>query len=93
MLPCVVLSGKGVKRIKDAIVPACLLHLTFHHVTFVFASEDVKRALDPRTLDPSQTSSVLNNNLVNPPPPPPPPTPVSLDCVTPLFLNKCLLSF
>lgn len=36
---------------------------------FAFGSENVKRGLDPRTLERSQASSVLNNNSVNHPPP------------------------
>lgn len=87
---CFVLSeegGKpsGGKMPEDAIVPTCLLLFNLSPRlcrAFAFWFEDVSRVRDPKVLEHSQASSVLNNNLVNQLPPPPSPTPGRL---TPLF--------
>lgn len=57
-----------------------LFQLVYYFLTFRRAGicvwfEDVSRVRDPKALEHSQASSVLNNNLVNHPPPLPPPLP------------------
>lgn len=64
-----------------------LFQLVYYLLTFCRAGicvwfEDVSRVREPKALEHSQASSVLNNNSVNHPPPLTPPT---LGRFTPLF--------